>query len=486
MKPTQEQVEILKAFEEDRVLKVNAVAGSGKSTTLRLLAEDNLRSSLYICFNKRNAEEAKEKFPDHVECRTTHSLAFTEFGRPLLHKLNRPKGRYVNVAGTSSEIAKYFNIPSIDTAEPVKAITIASLVRTCVNRFETTADARIEHKHVPYMRMQELKKNRKDLDTKKLSNTVLKWAKRLWEERINPSSPVMAMHDTYLKLWQLSKPILDFQIIYLDESQDSNPTLLDVVKRQTHCKVVYVGDTYQSIYQFRGAINAMDTIVAPTKVLSKSFRYGQVIADVATYIIKGAIDVKGLESIDSVLGNVPNSGYTYLFRTNGALLEEAVHLTMKGLDVYCAIDSKGFLKKLESAEHLYKGEFSKVKHEDITPYSVWKDLLEDAKEDAELIRLAKIVMEGRTEEFTNALNSLSNKRSANIILTTAHKSKGCEWEHVKIADDFPFNDKYEVCPLEGMCDAEINLLYVAVTRAINTLELPEILRNSIQENVYGE
>ena len=485
MKPTVEQQEILKSFKENRVLKVNAVAGSGKSTTLRLLAEDNPVSSLYICFNKQNAEEAKEKFPDHVECRTTHSLAFTEFGRPLLHKLNRPKGRYVNVAGTSSEIAKYFNIKDITTEKPVKAVSIASMVRTCVNRFETTADPAIDYKHVPYSQIQELKKHRDDLDTKKLSSVVLKWAKRLWEERRDPSSPVLAMHDTYLKLWQLSKPILDFEIVYLDESQDSNPTLLDVVKRQTHCKVVYVGDTYQSIYQFRGAINAMDTIVAPTKVLSKSFRYGQKIADVATYIIDGAINVQGLESIDSVLMSVPSSGYTYLFRTNGALLEEAVNLTVQGLDVYCAIDAKGFLKKLESAYHLYKGEFDKVKHEDITPYSLWEDLLEDAKEDAELKRLSKIVMDGRTQQFTNALNSLSNKRSANIILTTAHKSKGCEWENVKIADDFPFNDKYEICPLEGMCDAEINLLYVAVTRAINKLELPPILNDVIKENLNG-
>lgn len=43
MKPTEEQIKIKEAFKSNRVLKVNAVAGSGKSTTLKMLAEDNER-----------------------------------------------------------------------------------------------------------------------------------------------------------------------------------------------------------------------------------------------------------------------------------------------------------------------------------------------------------------------------------------------------------------------------------------------------------
>ena len=56
--PTQEQQEILTAFKEHKIMKVNAVAGSGKSSTLRLLAQENQQPSLYVCFNKQNATEA--------------------------------------------------------------------------------------------------------------------------------------------------------------------------------------------------------------------------------------------------------------------------------------------------------------------------------------------------------------------------------------------------------------------------------------------
>ena len=65
MKPTKEQQEIIDTFKTARVLKVNAVAGSGKSSTLRLLAEHNVIPSLYVCFNKIIQQEAETKFPEH-------------------------------------------------------------------------------------------------------------------------------------------------------------------------------------------------------------------------------------------------------------------------------------------------------------------------------------------------------------------------------------------------------------------------------------
>jgi superfamily I DNA/RNA helicase len=57
-----------------------------------------------------------------------------------------------------------------------------------------------------------------------------------------------------------------------------------------------------------------------------------------------------------------------------------------------------------------------------------------------------------------------NTDDPEIILTTAHKSKGREWDVVWLASDFPsnWNNKGEWV---GLRDEERNLLYVAVTRA---------------------
>ena len=56
-----------------------------------------------------------------------------------------------------------------------------------------------------------------------------------------------------------------------------------------------------------------------------------------------------------------------------------------------------------------------------------------------------------------ALDKMARDRSeTGIVLTTAHQAKGLQWNNVYVADDFLSND---------MSPAELNLVYVAVTRA---------------------
>ncbi|MEZ9922382.1 UvrD-helicase domain-containing protein, partial [Vibrio breoganii] len=93
-----------------------------------------------------------------------------------------------------------------------------------------------------------------------------------------------ATHDCYLKLWQLSEPVIKYDYIMFDEAQDANPLLLSVILRQ-QCQQIFVGDKYQSIYQFRGGINAMDLIPYEGFQLSHSFRFGQKVADLATRVL---------------------------------------------------------------------------------------------------------------------------------------------------------------------------------------------------------
>lgn len=478
--PTKEQLDILDAFSKSRVLKINAVAGSGKTSTLLLLAEKFKEPSLYICFNKSIQEEAQGKFPEHVECRTTHSLAYQQYGKYIQHKLKRPYGTYKNVAKTSAEVAKYYNIQDYQTeTEPLSAKAIASLVKEVVRRFQNSAEDNISTLHIPYNEVKSLEKNHKGISKRPFIEYILRLAAKLWEDRCNPMSPVLAEFDTYLKMWQLSKPVLDYGIVYLDEAQDSNAAILDVVRRQVHCKIVYVGDTYQSIYQFRGAINAMESIDAPTMLLSKSFRYGQSIADVAACVIDYAINIKGTDTIGSqVLEDIQETEeeYTYIFRTNASLLETAIILLAKGKDVYVNIPVDDFKKQLESTEALKKGDKNNVKHEDITPYSSWWDLLEASKEYPELARLVNIVNNNQVPMFINNLDKLSLKKEAKILMTTAHKSKGCEYKNVVLANDFPL-DAHQPNPMQKMHQQELNLLYVACTRAINKLQVPALLKH---------
>ncbi|MDH2406059.1 UvrD-helicase domain-containing protein [Bradyrhizobium sp. SSUT18] len=66
-------------------------------------------------------------------------------------------------------------------------------------------------------------------------------------------------HDGYLKLWALSSHAIAADFILLDEAQDTNPVVLDVLRKQP-AQMIYVGDKYQQIYEWRGAVNAMEKI----------------------------------------------------------------------------------------------------------------------------------------------------------------------------------------------------------------------------------
>src|ERR1700678_1274281 len=73
---TEEQRVAVDKFGGRGPLKIAAFAGAGKTTTLTMLAKSRSSRGIYIAFNKAVANEAKEKFPKYVDCRTTHSLAF--------------------------------------------------------------------------------------------------------------------------------------------------------------------------------------------------------------------------------------------------------------------------------------------------------------------------------------------------------------------------------------------------------------------------
>jgi len=464
-KPTEQQIEAIAKAQKFNSLNIEACAGAAKTTTLKLISEAIPERSLYMAFNSVTAKEAQEKFPAHVVCRTTHSLAYASFGRTLQHKLQRPRGRYVNVAGTGSEIARYYKLQNIEDA--LTSAAVGLLVKQTLQRFESSADGYLMRKHVP---VGELKK-RPDLKDV-IVETVYQAAKQLWQDRKNPSSDVLATHDTYLKLFQLSKPDLGFPVVYLDEGQDTTPCVLDIFETQ-ECKSIMVGDRRQSIYQWRGAINAMEHRNVEKAYLSRSFRYGQAIAEIAEAVLQKDMEIKGREDIECKIGYGvidKTKPYMYLFRTNAALLAEAVVAIDKGEKIKIEVDVTDFIKQLQSAEALYKGDIKNVKHESLVPYPTWYELLEEAKADGgDLQKLVNIISGGMGQHFIDVLSNYEVSDDAIATFTTAHKSKGRECEQVMLAGDFKTHIKGGAWV--GLNEFEENLLYVAVTRAMSVLEI---------------
>lgn len=466
-KPTQEQLDIVETFKTTRVLKVNAVAGSGKTSTLELLADTYKQPSLLLAFNKAIADEAARRFPSHVSCRTMNSVAYAEFGRKLQHKLNLNKNPKLNTMRSIKNTVDWFALEEYTQATPpISARVIAGLAREAVDRFCHSSRSSISEQDLHHKDFKDLQKNH-EFDIYHLTRVIVNLAKLIWKERINPMSNSFCTHDTYVKLWSLSNPRLNYDILYVDESQDINPCVLHVLEQQT-CKILYVGDQYQSIYGFRGAINAMKNIIAPTLTLSQSWRYGEEVASVAKCILhKDNVTVKGNSDITSILCDIdPTEHHTMIFRTNAELLNQAELLIDKGAKVSIEINVKDFIRQVNSIIELQKG--GKPFHDNIARFGSFAELLEYAKESVEIQRMINTALRHDVQEFLDKLERNNQCTNPTVILTTAHKSKGLEFDNVVIANDFKFGEK----DLLDMPEQERNLLYVSVTRAKKKLQLP--------------
>merc|ERR1719483_1515298 len=98
-----------------------------------------------------------------------------------------------------------------------------------------------------------------------------------------------------------------------------NPCMLSVCLQQK-CPKIVVGDQYQQIYSFRGAVNALDLVLKSDRTsvktnyfLTQSFRFGPEIAFLANSCSHGLMgpggpDLVGSGNVDMVTGSIRVQG----------------------------------------------------------------------------------------------------------------------------------------------------------------------------------
>lgn len=493
--PTEEQTAIKEAFPDHRFLTIQAKSGSGKTSTLYLLANSTEDRILYLAFNKSMAEEARRKMPPNVECRTLHSICYQFLDHRLRAKLSRPEGQYVNVAGTGSEIAKKFKINNLIDKRGKTLLTramIGLMIKQTVGKFEFSDDPFISRKHFPGVHLADIK--RKGINEHKLITEVVKYAKQLWRERIDPNTDTLMTHDTYVKLFELSGADLGYDIIFGDEFQDVNPAFLSILRNAKSAKqVVVVGDEYQSIYQFRGSQNMMkETSTYGAELpLTACFRFGPKVANIANMILSDKEPLRHPlvgKGFDTVVGSYKSDvvdytkPYTIIFRKNLTLLMEAMDRIADGEEIIINVDTRDFISMVDSVNALRRGDIEKVKHETVLPYADWDEFVECAEADPDAKRLLNIVVSGKANTIAHTLRTHRNSPTAKVTLTTAHKSKGLEWDQVIVANDFPSNYDKKTGEWVGLEEAERNLLYVAHTRCVKCLQWNTTVQEIIDIN----
>lgn len=440
-----------------RNLKIGAFAGAGKTSTLCAGAELMPGRGLYLCFNKSISVEAERIFPRSVTCKTAHALAYREMPKSLTERSLPAFGRL-----SGGVVAAALKL--VDGI--ITAAAMGNLILSVIRNFTQSSDSKITSKILPSSELAKIA----DKDERKIIAKMLAdYAKLLWQKMIDDGSKLPITHDVYLKLWVMGSPVLSYDYILFDEAQDANPLMLQLVSDQKS-QLIYVGDTWQQIYGWRGAVNAMSIIKTDNEcMISQSFRFGQIIADAANSVLNNFaianVNIKGFNKVKSRLSAV-ESPDAILCRTNAALISELLFLLDKGVKVAVVGGCAGLVSLLEGAKNLLAGK--KAYCAELMLFNDWKEVVEysGTENGGDLKVLVNLVNQYDIDMLIKALSRVnSNESKADVILSTVHKAKGREWGSVKLTNDFRYPGG------KGFSEEEVNLLYVAMTRAKNVLDI---------------
>ncbi|HEI8505916.1 TPA: ATP-dependent helicase [Serratia marcescens] len=456
-------------------LVVRAFAGTGKTSTLVRFAQANPgRRMLYLAYNRAVRDEAEQKFPFNVECKTSHQLAWPNFGRHYQQRLT------ANLRIT--DVARQLNTRHW----PLARTSIMTF-----NAFLCSSDHELGPQHLPD----------EEARSGLAADKILAAAQLLWRESARQDGTFPVTHDVYLKLYQLSQPDLSrrWQTLLFDEGQDANPVTQSLVLAQS-CDVVLVGDRHQQIYRFRGAENALDApqlADAAQLYLTHSFRFGPAVARVANRLLARqgeTVPVVGKGGSDRVVASLPDDlqgqPVAVLSRTVAGVIGAALDASLAGKKVYWVGGIAGY--KTEELEDLYW--FSADMPERMQSPQLSRDYrnfeefeaVARATKDAEMnqgLRLLDLYFPLPQKLQVMREHAVTDESLAQVTVSTAHRSKGLEWPVVVLDEDYAdITD-----PLMTECERtdETNLLYVAVTRARDTLVLNGLLQMLMESEDEG-
>ncbi|WP_256587818.1 ATP-binding domain-containing protein [Pseudomonas sp. Irchel 3E13] len=285
----------------------------------------------------------------------------------------------------------------------------------------------------------------------------------------------------YVKDWHLQgcPGLSNYDQVFLDEAQDASDVMLSCLAYAQ--RATYVGDAGQQIFQFRGSQDAMLKVPGREYPLTLSFRFGPTIADLLNRILQfksspPSIKIRGLAAKPSRVGPIsPRDEHTRIFRTNTALIRDAITLKDLGESFSIVGDTNDLRDRVESVFALMRNAPREVKHPAFSFLRTHDSLAEWASEHpgtdtAQVYQLARDY-ELRENDLVRILSGRGQTPKGRVTLTTCHKAKGREWANVIVREDFDQSLSIARRRSVSQFDDELNLLYVAASRSKSAVEL---------------
>ena len=284
---------------------------------------------------------------------------------------------------------------------------------------------------------------------------------------------------------------LPYDVILFDEAQAANPAMLDILLSQSAQRIL-VGDPHQQIYAWRGAVNAMLQVEGKELHLSQSFRFTDEIAELATGLLQA---FKGeTRPIKGIPNPSTRATRAILTRTNAGAVEEALSWMERNRRVALVHPNlQEFKDTLKAAYRLYKGQATQ--HPEFSLFRSWQALEELIRRFPSLAaqyRPYKTLIQKYGDPAPTLLKGLRSPKQeaeAEVVVSTAHRSKGRQWTEVTLGNDYHHVVLAQERPGQGcirILEEEVNLLYVAITRAETQVHLGPFAERLESQRLYAQ
>lgn len=403
------------------LVKINAVAGASKTTTLVELArraslEDPTRTFRYLVFGTANSEEAKYKFGHNAICSTLHSLAYQAVVKP--YKLKTPIHPFI----TWKDIPATIKIPFGETP------TVINLISSFCNSPYTDLSHFLRDEEIDY-----------------------KLHKPIREVLMGMSSgALVCTHELYLKLYHIGLlegtiiPATE-DILAVDEAGDLTRITLDIFNAFPAHQKIMVGDSAQAIFQFMGCVNGFTFFKDKGLSLSltKSFRVSESIAERIQAFCRRTFDptltIEGTTYVNQL-----SRTHAYITRTNSTLVSKIVELNQTKTPFNLVSKLKAsqlfkyplFLTGLKPGNK-YTDPQLKAIQKDVEEWysnpalqlavsSVFTHVLSENADNPDIVSAANLIRTFGFNAIIEAFQATEQHKvtAGSIVLTTAHSSKG--------------------------------------------------------------
>lgn len=486
-----------------------AVAGAGKTTTLIEMLSRMPGRVAFAAYNKRIADEIKEKVEARamgnlVKVATFHSFGYASWRRahPAV-KINAYKIRDMLRANSLIPEDLHEFIDHLVSLVRASAIGIV-----CPINSRDAWNEVIEHYGLEEL-LQEKGRygslggydGRDDEDLQDKRKLGMGWALKILQKSIRRADKVIDFDDQLYMPLYANMPIDQFDWVLIDEAQDSNPTRRALAKAMLRPggRLLAVGDPAQAIYGFTGADsesleNIKQEFGCVELGLTVSYRCPQAVVRFAqnwvSHIEAHESAPEGIVRdlpLEDWLAGVPTMSPSELLnssvlcRKNSPLVDLAFSLIRQG--VPCHVEGRDIGGQIKTLANKWKlSALTDVRtkaisyKEDQVRKFLAKGQEQRADSIADRVDTLVVLIDGLLSRDRNAtlrdlndwcdrmFGDTTNGQKNGLTLSSIHKSKGREWQTVywygaNAWQPSPFARQ------EWQLLQERNLMYVAATRA---------------------